>query len=414
MRVRRLIKGTMETARRSIETIRQRQHAGTFGWPLQLDTPVSGLTQLVVDDYRSNHYKSLRSALTLQTFWDDLAGSLAADPITADRLLSWANEWTTKGLSPARVNRRMAFLLRGYRLGLKHSPPLVNNLPGWTKRKEAAPRTGYRSWDEFVKVRQLLPLHAKIPVSIAYWFGMRLGEVLSLHWSQVVFNTSDKLVEIRLQGKDTKTNEPRLAIIGGDLYEVLLAWYKRTQADFPDCPRVCHRDGKRLTTIKTTWQTSCVKSGLGQFRNPNGKYVGNRQYIGALIHDFRRTGVTNMENAGIPRKVAMAVSGHKTDSVYRRYHIVKKEHLIEAGRKLLAHHAQQHGGFESGGHSVVIPLVSADTLASHKSSIVQPKAGVAQLAEQRFRKPQVGGSSPTAGSRSLTGIPTTSASLSSI
>ncbi len=45
----------------------------------------------------------------------------------------------------------------------------------------------------------------------------------------------------------------------------------------------------------------------------------------------------------MPRKVAMAISGHKSDSVYRRYHIVKRSDLVEAGRRLLEHDERKHG-----------------------------------------------------------------------
>ena len=41
-----------------------------------------------------------------------------------------------------------------------------------------------------------------------------------------------------------------------------------------------------------------------------------------------------MERAGINREVAKKISGHKTDSAYRRYNIVDNRDIEDAGKKL--------------------------------------------------------------------------------
>ena len=53
-----------------------------------------------------------------------------------------------------------------------------------------------------------------------------------------------------------------------------------------------------------------------------------------IPHDFRRTAVRNLERAGVPRSVAMKLTGHKTEAAYRRYAIVCEADLTEGLKKL--------------------------------------------------------------------------------
>lgn len=55
---------------------------------------------------------------------------------------------------------------------------------------------------------------------------------------------------------------------------------------------------------------------------------------GRILHDLRRTAIRNLERAGVPRSVAMKLTGHKTESVYRRYAIADERDLRVAVERL--------------------------------------------------------------------------------
>jgi len=83
------------------------------------------------------------------------------------------------------------------------------------------------------------------------------------------------------------------------------------------------------------WRKACAAAGLGRIIEVPGKPY-DPQYKGLIIHDLRRSAIRNLVNAGVPERVAMKISGHKTRSVFDRYHIVSTDDVSSAMRRLEA------------------------------------------------------------------------------
>jgi len=129
---------------------------------------------------------------------------------------------------------------------------------------------------------------------------------------------------VRLEPGTTKNNDGRAFPLIPELRSLL----ERRQAITRRCERaqariithVFHRHGGPIKSLRRAWKTACREAGRP----------------GLLLHDLRRSAVRNLERAGISRSVAMKLTGHKTEAVYRRYAIVAESDLRDAGTKLTA------------------------------------------------------------------------------
>ncbi len=146
------------------------------------------------------------------------------------------------------------------------------------------------------------------------------SEILSLQWRQVDL----KAGIVMLDPGTTKNKEGRTFPFGvvPELRQVLEAQRKATikmeSAKGIICPWVFHRNGRRIKDFRKAWADACETAGCP----------------GRIPHDLRRSAVRNLERAGVSRSVAMKLTGHKTEAVYRRYAIVSEADLSEGVKKL--------------------------------------------------------------------------------
>lgn len=83
-------------------------------------------------------------------------------------------------------------------------------------------------------------------------------------------------------------------------------------------PWVFHGNGRPIKHFRRSWLTACRHAGLPDKRP----------------HDIRRTAVRNLDRAGVSQTRAMALVGHKTPAIYKRYNITSEQDLQDTGAKL--------------------------------------------------------------------------------
>ncbi|MBN1103198.1 MAG: tyrosine-type recombinase/integrase [Deltaproteobacteria bacterium] len=92
------------------------------------------------------------------------------------------------------------------------------------------------------------------------------------------------------------------------------------------------KDGneKPFQDIRGSLESACKDTPLSYGRN---------QEKGFTLNDLRHTFNTDMDRAGVPQAVTMAIMGHEDTSMLGRYRTVTTEDLQEAIRKLEAYRA---------------------------------------------------------------------------
>ena len=249
----------------------------------------------------------------------------------------------SKQVSNGEINRELTALKRAFTLAVQGGKLL--HRPHIPMLKESNVRTGFFEREQFEAVCAHLPAPLQAVMRFAYITGWRIdSEILPLEWRQVDFY--EKLTPSqRLPGTVTldvgapKNDEGRIFPFTQELLVVLEA--QKAEADRLRkagqlVPWVFFRikttRPKPIRKFVKAWTTACLAAGAP----------------GRIPHDLRRTAVRNLVRAGVPERVAMRLTGHKTRSVFERYNIVSDGDLGTAAERI--DDASQNGATRSGTH----------------------------------------------------------------
>jgi integrase len=244
-------------------------------------------------------------------------GEIRARDLDTPRIQAYQLKRQAQGAAKSTINRECALLKVALNLARRQTPPRIKFVPYIPRLAENNVRKGFLEYAEFASLRGALDEDIQPILLFAYYTGCRLGEILSLTWSQV--DLDHRIV--RLEPGETKNGDPRHFVMVPDLYSTIAV--RRTLRDkmYPVCPWVFFRQatGKHVRDFRGAWASACLATGLSDAQGEPTR----------IFHDLRRTGVRNLIRSGVPETVAMKISGHKTRSVFDRYNITCDRDLAE-------------------------------------------------------------------------------------
>lgn len=269
----------------------------------------------IVRDYEVNARKS-RSRLPyafahLRPFFKNVRANRITTSLVRQYILLRKSEKAAN----ATINIELAALGRMLRLAQQDERlSVVPSIPMLVVRNA---RQGFTDHATFTSiVRHLNPELARL-VTFYYYSAWRLNEALTLQWKDIDWTHG----AIVLRREHSKNGRPRTLPLRGEVGKVI---DEARAARRMECVYVFQyvRHGASIpvgrTYLYTHWRRACREAGKP----------------GLLIHDLRRSCIRNLIRAGVPQSVVMALSGHLTDAVFRRYDIVSDQDLQSAQDRL--------------------------------------------------------------------------------
>jgi integrase len=239
-------------------------------------------------------------------------GHVRATVLTSEAVDAYIQQRLADGAAKASINRVTQLLKQSY--GLADLPaPRIRRLD-----ETGNVRRGFFTDSEVRRVLANLTSELSDFTLFAWLTGMRKGEIASLRWEDFDGDC------IRLRAEDAKNGTARLIPLEGELIELIdrrkAARHFKANDVFKKSALIFHRADEPIREFRKSWATACRLAGVRR-----------------LFHDLRRSACRNMVAAGVAQVTAMQLSGHKTDSMFRRYAIVAENDMRAALRATQNH-----------------------------------------------------------------------------
>jgi integrase len=252
-------------------------------------------------------------------------GTIIADALTTLDTDQYRDYRAANGCRFSTINRELGYLKAALRREMNRTPARVTRIPFMRIPSEKSQvREGFIEREDYERILAELPASLKAIFVCAFHTGARSGELKNIRWSQI--NWRQRIIE--LTPKTTKNSEGRWLPIWGDMEAYLREQKAIRDRHYPSCewvffwhpghhPRAVA--GDQLRDFRFAWEKACERAGLKRL----------------LFHDLRRSAIRFADQeAGLSQSLTMLMSGHKTDSTFRRYNIRGGRDASKIGKAL--------------------------------------------------------------------------------
>lgn len=264
-----------------------------------LDVALADMRQRGMANYQISKYK-------IEAVLDPVVGWMRAAGFDWKQAWKYIEARRTAGVKDSTINRELSLLRKAFKLAAGPEYRMLAAAPAVPSLDEGDNvRTGFLTPTEYEKLLAALPTYLQPLVCVAYHTGLRRGTLLSIRLDQV--DLAGGLIWISRRQTKNRTSQtvPILAGAMRGFCEMAVAANKTY---------LFEHDGHQIRSFKGAWTAAREAAGLPEL----------------LFHDLRRTAVRDWVAAGVSESAAMAISGHKTRSMFDRYNIIQAATVLRA------------------------------------------------------------------------------------
>jgi len=157
----------------------------------------------------------------------------------------------------------------------------------------------------------------RIALLLSHYAGLRVGEIATLRWNQVLESDGSVKAVFYLHPNDTKSNEARAVHLNQVLQKEL--------AQFKNAVSPCNNSVTQFSNSPVIASQKGSRFSANSLCQLFGRLYTEAGIDGASSHSGRRWFITQLAHKGVSSKVIMELAGHKNLGTTQRYIEVNEE-----------------------------------------------------------------------------------------